>query len=74
MAGKMRSAEYYRCWDNHTWDTDFIQIPADTAEGEIEGAIRDAVAKRFKGKETEAPAFVGLYNSNDDGEDEDEEG
>lgn len=27
---KTREVEYYRLWEDHTWDTDFIDIPTDT--------------------------------------------
>ena len=32
--GKTRRVEYYRLWggDSGTWDTDFIEIPADTSD------------------------------------------
>jgi hypothetical protein len=74
---KTRSVEYYRCWagnggDRGTWDTDFIDIPADTPEDQIEAAVRAAAAK-IKWRDNEPPVLVGLYCANDDGEEEDEE-
>jgi len=32
MAKKTRTIEMYRGWDDNTWDTDWIEIPADTPE------------------------------------------
>ena len=30
-----RTVEYFRLWDDHTWDTDFIDIPANTPEDRL---------------------------------------
>ncbi len=56
---KTRQVEYFRCWDDHTWDTDFIDIPAGTPEDKINDAVQEATL-RIEWTE-EAPAFVGIY-------------
>jgi hypothetical protein len=72
---KTRSVEYYRCWagnggDSGTWDTDFIDIPADTPEDKVEEAVRKA-ADTIKWRNGEAPVIIGLYCDSDiDEEDE----
>jgi len=63
---KMRQVEYFRCWaggGHGTWDTDFIEIPVDLHEDEIENAVKEAAAK-IKWPNDEAPVFVGLYCDN----------
>jgi hypothetical protein len=62
---KTRSVEYYRCWagnngDSGTWDTAYIDVPADTPEDRLEEAVREAVAK-IDWHDGEAPVLVGLY-------------
>jgi hypothetical protein len=64
-----RSIEYYRLWagnggDSGTWDTDFVEIAADTPDEQIERAVREAAA-RIDWRD-EAPVAVGLYCANDD--------
>jgi hypothetical protein len=58
---KNRRVEYYRLWggDSGTWDTDFIDIPADTPHDMLDKAIRQAAAKIEW--QDEAPVIVGLY-------------
>jgi hypothetical protein len=64
-----RTVEYYRCWagnggDSGTWDTDFIQIPADTSDDELDQAVREAAARiRWT---YEGPVLVGFYAGADD--------
>jgi len=65
----MRRVEYYRLWggDSGTWDTDFIDIPANTPDDNVDSAIRTAVAKiRWR---DEVPTIVGLYADGDEAED-----
>jgi len=38
----MRTVEYYRLWADHTWDTDFIDIPVETEEYVYDNAVRAA--------------------------------
>ena len=71
-----RTVEYYRLWDDRTWDTDFIAIPADTPEDKLEEAVRaaaDTVDWRC-----DMPVAVGLSCSMDeedgDSDPEDENG
>lgn len=57
--------EYYRLWDygrgtGGNWDTDFIDIPADTPDDKVEEAIREAASK-VKWDKDESPVIVGLY-------------
>lgn len=64
-----RSVEYYRLWGDGTWDTDFLEVPADTGDDEMEGAVREE-AGRIKWRD-EVPVITGLYCTG--GYDEDEE-
>ena len=56
-----RCVEYYRLWggDYGAWDTDFIDIPADTPDDKMDIAIRQAVAKIPWSDEP--PMIVGFY-------------
>ena len=77
MKRKTRSVEYYRCWagdngDSGTWDTAYIDVPADTPDDKLEQAVREAAAQ-VEWRDGEAPVIVGLYCSNDDDEGLDDE-
>jgi hypothetical protein len=72
--GKTRPIEYYRLWpgnggDSGTWDTDFVQIAADTPDDKIEEAVQQAVAK-IKWRD-QPPAITGIYSVPTPEEDED---
>ena len=45
-----RTVEYYRCWDDRTWDTDFIEIPRDAEH--LNEAIETAAEKQQTPLET----------------------
>lgn len=71
-----RQVEYFRLWpgnghDSGTWDTDFLCIPADTPDDQIEAAVR-AAADRLNWRDGEAPVLVGLYCAATDEEDDDD--
>lgn len=66
-----RQVEYFRCWDDHTWDTDFIEIPADTPKDKLNEAVQDAALK-IDWKD-EGPAFVGIYCDAEEEEDTDDD-
>ena len=73
--GKTHRVEYYRLWagnagDSGTWDTDFIDIPADTPDDKLDNAIRKAAAK-INWRE-EPPVIVGHYCDADELGDEDD--
>jgi len=65
MPKKTRQIEYYRLWpggsgDSGTWDTDFVQIPADTPDDQIDQAVVKAVAAiRWR---NEPPIITGIYS------------
>jgi hypothetical protein len=59
-----REVEYYRLWDDHTWDTDFIEIPADTPEQQIEQAVQAAIDKLAWKRN--APVITGIYHIESD--------
>jgi len=70
---KMRSVEIYRLWagnsgDRGTWDTGFVEIPANTPDEELEEAVRQAVA-RIPWRE-EVPVITGIYSVPESGESE----
>jgi hypothetical protein len=54
------SVEALNNGDSGTWDTDYIDVPADTPEDRLEEAVREAVAK-IDWRDGEAPVLVGLY-------------
>lgn len=71
---KTRRVEYYRLWsgnsgDSGTWDTDFIDIPANTPDDKIDGAIRKAAAK-IEWRDG-PPVIVGYYCDAEQGDEED---
>ena len=68
---KTRPVEYYRLWggDSGTWDTDFVEVPAETPDDQIEEAVQKAVAK-IKWRE-ESPVIVGVYCAPDPEEEDD---
>lgn len=62
---KTRQIEYFRLWpgssgDSGTWDTDIIDIPANTPDEKIEAAVQEAAAK-IRWRE-EPPVIVGIYS------------
>jgi hypothetical protein len=61
-----RRVEYYRLWGGGTWDTDFIDIPADTPDDQVDQAIRKAT-ERIQWRD-DPPVIVGCYNDGHDGE------
>jgi hypothetical protein len=71
---KTRPIEYYRLWpggsgDSGTWDTDMVDIPADTPDAQIEEAVKKAAAEiRWRDG---PPVIVGVYSVPTPEEDED---
>ncbi len=71
MSKKTLGVEYYRLWEDGTWDTDFLEIPAKTPEDGYEKAVREAAATiRWRDG---PPVIVGLYAGPDSSEEEDED-
>ncbi len=63
----------YRLWggnsgDSGAWDTDFLDIPADTPDEQIEAAVQKAVAK-IKWRD-EPPILTGVYSAPQPDEDD----
>ena len=63
MPRAVREVEYFRLWagnsgDSGTWDTDFLEIPADTPDDQLDQAVQEAAAKIEWPKEP--PVMVGL--------------
>lgn len=56
----MMLVEYFRLWDDNTWDTEFIPIPADTPEERAREAIFEAAEKILW--TDDIPVVVGLYH------------
>lgn len=54
------SIEYFRMWDDNTWDTEFINIPDTTPEDKLDEAVREAAAK-IKWTDR-VPCIVGHYS------------
>jgi len=71
MAENTIEVEYYRLWLGGTWDTYFIDIPADTPEDQYDAAIL-AAAKLIDWRDG-PPMIVGHYSGPHDEEEEDEE-
>jgi hypothetical protein len=66
MPKPTRDVEYYRLWagnsgDGGTWDTDYLRIPADTPDEQLDEAVRKA-AERIKWRD-EPPVIVGFYSA-----------
>jgi hypothetical protein len=65
---KTRQIEYYRLWgsDSGSWDTAFIDIPADTPDDKIEEAVQEAVREQFtctnEHTYVNQPVIVGVYS------------
>lgn len=60
MSRPTREIEVYRCWDNRTWDTEFVEIPADTPEEKIEEAAGKAALEALR-HSADLPVMVGVY-------------
>jgi hypothetical protein len=74
MPKKTRQIEYYRLWsgnsgDSGTWDTDFINIAADTPDDKVDKAIRKAAAE-IEWRD-DVPVIVGYYCDAEEQVDED---
>jgi hypothetical protein len=66
MPKKTREIEYYRLWpggsgDSGTWDTDVVEIPADTPEDKIAEAVEKAVSK-IQWRD-QPPILTGVYSA-----------
>lgn len=62
---KMKEVEYFRCWpgnsgDSGTWDTDYIEIPEDTPDDQLDAAVI-AAAQNVEWRE-EPPVIVGFFS------------
>ena len=62
---KVLQIEYYRLWsgnsgDSGTWDTDFVEIPANTPEDKVDEAAKQAIA-RIPWTD-EVPIATGIYH------------
>jgi len=69
---KTRQIEYYRLWasipvrserSEGSWDTQFIDIPADTPDDKIDDAVQEAVERLFKDHcGARKPVIIGVYS------------
>ena len=62
--------------DYQTWDTAFVDIPADTPDDKVEEVAKETLLKELEKQKDLHVAFVGVYCTNDDWaqeEDDDEE-
>ena len=68
------TVEYYRLWDDYRWDTDFIDIPREIAEGDDDAAINAAIQDAAWQLQWPhgSPVIVGLYSLGDELEEDDE--
>jgi hypothetical protein len=65
MTQTVREVEYYRLWPGNSgnagiWDTDLIQISADTPDDQLDRVIREAAARVSWCRDP--PAIVGFYS------------
>lgn len=58
---KTREVEVYRCWEDHTWDTEFVEVPADTPEAQL-GEVCQHVALENLRNSADLPCMVGVYS------------
>lgn len=56
--------EYFRLWDDGTWDTDFIEIPQDTPPTMLNQAVIEA-ANSINWND-ELPVMVGFYSCDEE--------
>ena len=63
----MRTVEYFRCWMDNTWDTDDIEVPADTPDHLLDAVVQRAA--EMINWSSEPPAFVGVYHVPDSEDD-----
>ena len=61
MSTPMREIEVYRCWDDHTWDTEFVDVPAGTPEEKIEEDAASAAMEALR-HSADLPVIVGVYH------------
>jgi hypothetical protein len=68
----MRQIEVIRCWDDSTWDTDFVEIDynPDMSDSELRAAAEAAVFEALSGS-ADLPVFIGIYNIPEDVEEDD---
>lgn len=60
---KMRTIEMLLAWDDGTWTTRFLDIPADTPEGEIDRvAVDAAITKVTRSDFGDTLVLAAVYN------------
>ena len=57
----MREIEAYRCWDDHTWDTDMVEVPDDTPDDQLQAAVEHATLEAMRNS-ADLPVMVGVYH------------
>lgn len=77
MAKPTQTVEVFRCWDDRTWDTAFVEIPADTAAEDVEETAVHAAYEDLRNS-ADLPFFIGIYcfgeeDSEDDQDDHERE-
>jgi len=60
MKKKTRLIEMYIGFTNHSWCTDYVEIPMDTPPNKIEKEARKSAEIQYK--KNKDIAFIGLYN------------
>ena len=61
MSRPMREIEVYRCWDDHAWDTELVDIPAATPDEKIEEVAGRAALEALR-HSADLPVVVGVYH------------
>jgi len=61
MNSPTREIEVYRCWDDRTWDTELVDIPADTPKEKIEEVAASAALEGLR-HSADLPVVVGVYH------------
>ena len=61
MSSSTREIEVYRCWDDRTWDTECVEIPADTPEEKVEEVAASAALEALR-HSADLPVVVGVYH------------
>jgi hypothetical protein len=57
---KTREVEVYRCWEDRTWDTEFVEVPADTPEAQLAEVCQHVALENLRNS-ADLPCMVGIY-------------
>ena len=59
---KTLRVEYYRLWENNTWDTAFCDLPYETDEEQIVETLNEYLAQSAPDFKYRTPIIYGVYS------------